>query len=163
MWRNKKDGEKVVGPVPPCSVGAPNKNPQQHYGPPTTFSPLSYKIAALLFFFLFTGTAWGATSLSDIATEQLEKEQIRVGARNPFMPADVKGEIDITSLTLEGLVIGEGKAFALFPATSCEWETSLENIVSLKSTKGKSSFPLTTKSIISTSKDTLKGRFPLRG
>src|SRR3989338_5757188 len=113
MWRNKKDGEKVVGPVPPCSVGAPNKTPQQHYGPPTTFSPLSYKIAALLFFFLFTGTAWGATSLSDIATEQLEKEQIRVGARNPFMPADVKGEIDITSLTLEGLVIGEGKAFAL--------------------------------------------------
>lgn len=66
-----------------------------------------------IFFWLMTSPLWASASLSDLATEYLEKDYVTSGSRNIFVPAEIKGEIDITSLTLEGILIGNKTQLAL--------------------------------------------------
>lgn len=63
--------------------------------------------------FLIPAAAWAATSLSEIATEQLKQQIQTAGGRNPFQPSEIEGEIDIKSLTLEGLLVGSSMKLAL--------------------------------------------------
>ena len=60
-----------------------------------------------LFSFLSSLPLPAADSLSDLAPELLDKELTTQGARNPFAPSEVNGQIDVESLALEGLLIGE--------------------------------------------------------
>lgn len=64
--------------------------------------------------FLFSGPLFSASSLSDLAVEQMDKGVAMPENRNPFAPAEIEGrEIDPNSLALEGFIIGKNLQLAL--------------------------------------------------
>ncbi|MDO8526406.1 MAG: secretin N-terminal domain-containing protein [Deltaproteobacteria bacterium] len=65
------------------------------------------------FFLLPVSALHSSSSLSDLASGHFEKELIATGSRNPFAPAELQGEIDLATLSLEGLILGRNATLAL--------------------------------------------------
>ncbi len=75
------------------------------------------KIVIAILFLLLMQPSWqkvfGATSLSDLAVEGLEKEYVTTGGRNPFTPVERKEDADLATLILEGLILSKSAPMAL--------------------------------------------------
>lgn len=94
------------------------------------------KYALLLFLAVLAPAAGRPGSLSDIATEQLQRGIQTVGARNPFTPAEVEGEMDIKNLALEGVLIGHNFELALLSGQIVKEGDSVGNHVVSKIAPG---------------------------
>lgn len=74
------------------------------------------KIFLLLSLILVLGpwsVLFAASSLSDLAIEEFEKDSSAASGRNPFAPSELTGEAEMENLLLEGFLIGEEVSLGL--------------------------------------------------
>lgn len=87
--------------------------------------------------FFPTAPLLSATSLSDVAVEQLEKGMALPQGRDPFSPADIEGGgVDVNSLSLEGFIIGGNLELALLAGSIVRVGDSVGDYTVVKITPG---------------------------
>lgn len=107
------------------------------------------------FFLLFSAPLIAETpnSLSDLSLDSFKTDQLESYTRNPFSPGATEGNLDPTSLSLEGIIVGAQKKFCLISGRTLKEGDAIgaflikeisPGAVKVQSIKGETRLPIKT-------------------